>query len=189
MDPPLYSGVKSAVDNSRWQLTKRPKTQTSPGKVLPSVFWDPLGILFIDYLEKGKTINSKFYIALLVCLKEEIAKKRPQMVKKKVPFHQDNAPYHKSIATITKLIESHFELLPHPPYSSDMAPVTTGCLQISKEGSRERDLAPVKKWYRKQRRILRPKTNRSTKKTSSVWEVLESIYPPRRGLCWIRLSS
>ena len=48
---------------------------TSAGKVLSSVFWDAQGILFIDYLEKGRTINSEYYIALLVCLKEEIAKK------------------------------------------------------------------------------------------------------------------
>ena len=31
--------------------------------------------------------NSKYYIALLVCLKEEIVRKRPQMKKKKVLFH------------------------------------------------------------------------------------------------------
>lgn len=101
---------------------KRPKTQTSAGKVMASVFWDAHGILFIDYLEKGKRINSEYYIALLVRLKEEIAKKRPQMKKKKVLFHQDNAPCHKSIATMAKMHELGFELLPHPPYSPDLAP-------------------------------------------------------------------
>jgi len=29
----------------------------SAGKVMASVFWDAEGILFIDYLEKGKTIT------------------------------------------------------------------------------------------------------------------------------------
>ncbi len=50
------------------------------------VFWDAQSILFIDYFEKGKTINSEYYIALLVRLKEEIAKKRPQIKKEKVLF-------------------------------------------------------------------------------------------------------
>ena len=63
-------------------------------KILASVFWDAYSILFIDYLEKGRTINGDYYMALLMHLKEEIAKKRPQMKKKKVPFHQDNAPCH-----------------------------------------------------------------------------------------------
>ena len=55
----------------------------SSGKVLTSVFWDAHGILFIDYFEKGRTINSEYYMALLVRLKKEIAKQGPQMKKKK----------------------------------------------------------------------------------------------------------
>ena len=86
--------------------------QTSAGKVLASVFWDAQGI----------TIKSEYYIALFVRLKEEIAKKRPQMKKEKAFFHQDNASCHKSITMMAKVCELHFELLPHPPYSPDLAP-------------------------------------------------------------------
>ena len=43
---------------------KRPKTQMSASKVLASIFWDAHGILFIDCLEKGRTINSEYYMAL-----------------------------------------------------------------------------------------------------------------------------
>ena len=60
-------------------------------------------------------------MALLVRLKEEIAKKRPQMKKKKVLFYQNNAPWHKSITTMAKWLELHYELLPHPPYSTNLA--------------------------------------------------------------------
>lgn len=84
---------------------------------MTSVFWDANGIIFIDYLEKGKTINSDYYMVLLDRLK-----KRPHMKKKKVIFHQDNAPCHKSIKTMTKFNELGFQLLPHPPYSPDLAP-------------------------------------------------------------------
>ena len=65
---------------------KRPKTQMSVGKVLVCVFWDGHGILVIEYLENRKTINSEYYMALLVHMKEEIAKKQPQMKKKKCSF-------------------------------------------------------------------------------------------------------
>jgi hypothetical protein len=37
----------------------------SAGKVMASVFWDAEGILFIDYLEKGKTITREYYSNLL----------------------------------------------------------------------------------------------------------------------------
>ena len=103
---------------------KRLKTQTLTGKVLTSVFWDTQGILFIDYLERERTINSEYYIALLMCLKDEIApqKKRLQMKKKKGLFHRDNVLCHKLITTMAKLHELHFKLLPYPPYSPELAP-------------------------------------------------------------------
>ena len=43
-------------------------------------------------------------------------------MEKKVLFHRDNASSHKSIATMAKLKGQHFVLLPHPPYSPDLAP-------------------------------------------------------------------
>ena len=43
------------------------------------------------------------------------------MKKKKVLFHQDNAPCHKSLVTMAKLNELSFELFPHPLYSPDLA--------------------------------------------------------------------
>ena len=66
---------------------KRPKTQTFAGKVLASVFWDAQGILFIDYLEKERTINSDYYITLLVRLKKEIAPKTSTNEEEKAIFH------------------------------------------------------------------------------------------------------
>lgn len=117
------SNRQSAEWTARGEPTpKRGKTQQSAGKVMASVFWDSQGIIFIDYLEKGKTINSDYYIALLDRLNEEIAKKRPHLKKKKILFHQDNAPCHKSMKTMAKLNEMGYELLPHPPYSPDLAP-------------------------------------------------------------------
>ena len=89
---------------------------------MASVFWDAHGILFINYLEKGKTINSDYYMTLLDRLSAEIKTKRPHMQKKKVLFHQDNAPCHKTMKTMVKLNELSFELLPQLPCSPDLAP-------------------------------------------------------------------
>ena len=89
---------------------------------MASVFWDMQGILLIDFLPKGQTINSDYYIALLDRLKDAIKKKRPHMAKKKPLFRQDNAPVHKSMKTMVKLNDLRFQLLPHLPYSPDLAP-------------------------------------------------------------------
>ena len=55
-------------------------------------------------------------------LKNEIAAKVLHLKKKRVLFHQDNALGHKSMKTMAKLYELGLKLLPHPPYSADLAP-------------------------------------------------------------------
>jgi histone-lysine N-methyltransferase SETMAR len=42
--------------------------------------------------------------------------------KKKIIFHQDNAPTHKSVLAMEKLRDLHYELLEHPPCSPYLAP-------------------------------------------------------------------
>ena len=118
---------KTKRSSAKWTAAgesrpKRPKTQQRVGKVMASIFWDVHGILFIDYLDKGQPINSDYYMAILNRLCAEIEKKWPHMQKKKVLFHQNNAPCHKSIKTMVELNELSFELLPHPPYSPDLSP-------------------------------------------------------------------
>lgn len=118
---------KSKQEAKEWcepgcSAPKRVRVHKSAKKVLASVFWDAKGILFVDYLQTGKTINSEYYCNLLDKLKEEIQKKRPGLQKKKIIFHQDNAPCHKSILTMAKISELKYELLEHPPYSPDLAP-------------------------------------------------------------------
>ena len=44
------------------------------------------------------------------------------MQKKKMLFHQDNTPCHKSMKTMVNLNELSFKLLPHPQYSPDLLP-------------------------------------------------------------------
>jgi len=62
---------------------KKTGSVPSVGKVMASVFWDAEGILFIDYLEKGKTITKEYYSNLLTRLDEKIREKRPSLQKKK----------------------------------------------------------------------------------------------------------
>ena len=100
---------------------KWPKTETSAGKVLASIFWDAQGNLFINYLEKERTNNSEYYIALLIHLKEErnCQKNGHKWRRKKYSSPRQCTV---SIAMMAKLHELYFELFPHPPYSPDLAP-------------------------------------------------------------------
>ena len=86
------------------------------------MFWDADGILFVDYLEEGKTISGEYYYNFLNRLDEKIRKKSLGLQNKKIIFHQNNAPAHKSVLAMGKLRDLHYELLEHPPYSPDLAP-------------------------------------------------------------------
>ena len=86
------------------------------------MFWNAEGNLFVDYLENSKRVTGEYYSNLLTGLDEKIREKRPGLQKKKIIFHQDNATAHKSVFAMGKLRDLHYELLEHPPYSSDLAP-------------------------------------------------------------------
>jgi len=101
---------------------KKTRSVPSAGKVMASVFWDAEGVLFIDYLEKGKTITGEYYYNLLTRLDKKIREKRSGLQKKKIIFYQDSAPAHKSVLAMGKLRGLHYELLEHPPYSPGLAP-------------------------------------------------------------------
>lgn len=101
---------------------KKAKTVLSAGKVMATVFWDSQGVIYIDYLEKGKTITGAYYADLLGRFDPQLKKKRPHLAKKKILFHHDNAPAHTSAVVTVKLSELRYEILPHPPYSPDLAP-------------------------------------------------------------------
>ncbi|GFY03386.1 mariner transposase [Trichonephila clavipes] len=109
-------------ERERKPYKERPKLKRQLAKAVASVFWDTQAILVIDYLEKGKTIHSEYYMVFLDQLNEKIKKKCTQMQKKKVLFHQGNAPCDKSMKMMVKLDELLFELLSHPPKGPDLAP-------------------------------------------------------------------
>lgn len=101
---------------------KKAKSVQSAGKVMATVFWDAKGIILIDFLEKGKTITAAYYSELLTRFDAKLKETRPHLARKKVLFHHDNAPAHSSGIVAAKIHQLGYELLPHPPYSPDLAP-------------------------------------------------------------------
>jgi len=98
------------------------RVQKFAGKILTLKFWDQDGILLIDYLPKGQTINAEYYSSLLVQLKDILKEKRRWNFTKVFLSLHDNAPYHRALATQKKLACLSFQCLDHPPYSPDLAP-------------------------------------------------------------------
>ncbi len=100
-----------------------PKPGLHPKKVLLCVWWDMEGVVYFELLDMGQTINADVYCQQLDRLRESLASKRPALVNRRgVILQQDNARPHTAKVTRAKLKELGWEILPHPPYSPDIAP-------------------------------------------------------------------
>ena len=92
------------------------------GRVLASIFRHQDGILLIDYLTKGQTINTKYYSSLLAQLKGILKENRRGKVTKGFLLLHDTAPARRTFASQKKLAYLGFQCLDHPPYSPDLTP-------------------------------------------------------------------
>lgn len=100
-----------------------PKRDIHEKKVMLSVWWDWQGVIFFELMPKNQTINSKIYCDQLDKLNENLKLRRPVLTRRKGPvFHHDNATPHTSLTTRQKLMDFCWDILPHPPYSPDLAP-------------------------------------------------------------------
>ena len=91
-------------------------------KVMATVFWDASGVLLIELLPNGQTINADRYIATLKKLKRNIRRKRPGLRDDQVLLLHDNARPHSALRTQEAIQKLGWTTLPHPPYSPDLAP-------------------------------------------------------------------
>ena len=85
-------------------------------------FSDIQGTDHKEFVSLGQTVNSKFY-EVLKWLRESIRHKRPHKWKKNNWFlHHDNTPAHTSLVVRQFLTSKNITVIPHPTYSSDLAP-------------------------------------------------------------------
>ncbi|GFT09067.1 histone-lysine N-methyltransferase SETMAR [Trichonephila clavipes] len=87
------------------------------------VWWNYKGIVYFELLPPNRTINSDVYIEQLTKLNNAVEEKLLELTNRKgAVFHHDNARPHTSLVTRQKLFELGWDVLPHPPYSPDLAP-------------------------------------------------------------------
>lgn len=115
----------------------RKRAYCEPGKAVPStskpgltinkrmlcIWWDIQGPIHYELLKPNEKLNSERYCQQLDDLNQAIKVKRPAMFNRKhIILHQDNARPHTALGTRQKIGQLGWEILPHPPYSPDIAP-------------------------------------------------------------------
>ena len=85
--------------------------------VMLSIWWSVRGVIHWELLPAGSTITADVYCEQLDRVAEKLQEKQD-----KVYFLHDNARPHIAKSTHQKLLELGWSVLPHPPYSPDLAP-------------------------------------------------------------------
>ena len=175
----IYNEVKTAYGDKamnryekQWRHTSSPsakkfKTTISAKKIMASVFWDCQGIILIEYLPQGETINSARYCETLKKLRRAIQNKRRGMLTKGVCLLHDNARPHTANATKELLASFKWDVLNHPAHSPDLAPsdyYLFTSLKLHMGGKSFSTDEEVKEEWRSGRRGWRETTSRKASK-------------------------
>lgn len=101
-----------------------PKPNIHGSKVMLCIWWDMLGVIYYELLKPGETVTGDRYRQQLIRLKRALTEKRPQYANRheSVILQHDNARPHVAIVVKNYLEGQNWEILPHPPYSPDIAP-------------------------------------------------------------------
>ncbi|GFO49983.1 histone-lysine N-methyltransferase SETMAR [Plakobranchus ocellatus] len=104
------------------RVTKKFKVQQSATKVMASMFWDSCGMILLDILPKGESVNADRYYETLYRLRHVVRRKRPRLLGSGVVLQHDNAIPHMAKYTKEWLERYWWNIIPHPAHSPDLAP-------------------------------------------------------------------
>ncbi len=90
------------------------------GKVLLISFFDYRGVIHREFL-CGQTVNRYNFIQMLHRMRLAIARRCPRILRN-FYLHMDNVPVHTAHLTKLFIRTMHINVMPHTPYSPDLAP-------------------------------------------------------------------
>ena len=109
-----------AEDEPRAQVLK---TSFRSRKRMFTIFFNTQGVVALDILPEKSTINAGYYTNTVL---PEVLRNRAETARtrsgSRLLLHHDNAAPHTAATTVSYLEEQGVQLLPHPPYSPDLAP-------------------------------------------------------------------
>ncbi|PNF23469.1 Mariner Mos1 transposase [Cryptotermes secundus] len=144
---------ESKQSSSQWKTPTSPRPKKarqvrSNVKTMLICFFDVNGIVHKEFVPPGQTVNQHFYLDVLRRLRERVRRKRSEMWRNgNWLLHHDNAPAHTALMVRQFLTSNNMVIVPHPPYSPDLAPSDFFLfprMKRSLKGKRFRDVDEVK---------------------------------------------
>jgi len=122
---PMFS-PETKRQSAQWKHTDSPppkklRVSASAEKMMVAMFWDVEGVILTHCVPKSTTVTGQTYEDVLrTKFLPALREKRPKKVAA-VFFHHDNAPLHRT-AGVHQFFDDNSEVVPHAPYSPDLAP-------------------------------------------------------------------
>ncbi|GBO05126.1 hypothetical protein AVEN_130696-1 [Araneus ventricosus] len=110
---------ESKQQSMEWRHTHshvrdKAKQTLSQRKIMASVFWDRNGVLLVDFMQRGTTINAVVYGQTLRKLRSAIQNKRRGMLTEGILLLHDNARPHTAAQTRALLDSLGWKILDPP---------------------------------------------------------------------------
>ena len=117
MGVPYHTWIKQ--QSLDWKHTGSPKRKKfkqtfSTRNILCTVFWDRQGVLLVEFLPQGTTINSAVYCETLKKLRRAIQNKMRGMLSATILLLHDNARPHSAAQTQNLITAFNWEQMDHP---------------------------------------------------------------------------
>jgi len=107
--------------NEKFPSSEESTHEQIQGEIRDYRFFDIRGIVHKEFVPPGQTVNHAFYKDALEQLRKRVQRVRMDVSDDWV-LQTDNAPAHTALSIREILSKKNIPVLPHPPYSPDLAP-------------------------------------------------------------------
>jgi len=120
--------VETKMQSLQWMGKESPRPKKarmslSKIKVMLVAFFDGKGIVHHEFVPRGQMVNKQLYLDIFARLMDAVLRKRNELWENQTwMLHHDNAPAHTSLLIRSYLAKHQTSVVPHPPYSPDLAP-------------------------------------------------------------------
>jgi histone-lysine N-methyltransferase SETMAR len=123
-----FHTTQTKQQSKQWLVKGEPgpikaKVHASRSKQMVLVFFDLKGLIYMNYVPKGTTVNANYIVEALGKFLKVFRQKRPEIAAGDWWFHWDNAPVHTAAMVKDWMAARQFKVIKHPPYSPDLAPI------------------------------------------------------------------
>ncbi len=142
----MYSYDPETKEQSREWLRsmearpQKPRRNIGTSKVMLVSFFDAKGLIYREFVRRPVTVNQIVFRQIFTCFDIAFQNRRgPRgQVRGRMFIHMDNASAHTAGLTLQHLRNLGWTVLPHPPYSPDLAPSDFWFFPRLKKGLRRR---------------------------------------------------